>query len=120
MPVVRDAAEAKRLAAALVASLGLALSGCGGDTAPAEQGVGQNTPLRLANCDDWNGSGVDERLTTVRQLRELNAGPSEEVRGAVLDDDQAYDLLEGQCEPEFAGAFKLYKLYGRAAAFLGH
>ena len=38
----------------------------------------------------------------------------------MLDDDQAYDLLEGQCEPEFAGAFKLYKLYGRAAAFAGH
>ena len=56
----------------------------------------------------------------MRQLREFNAGPSEEVRGVVLDDDQAYDLLEGQCEPEFAGAFKLYKLYGRAAAFLGH
>ena len=82
--------------------------------------MGGNTPLRLADCDDWNSSGVEERLITVRQLREFNAGPSEEVRGVVLDDDQAYDLLEGQCEPEFAGAFKLYKLYGRAAAFLGH
>lgn len=118
--MVRHAPEAKRLAAALVTSAGLALAGCGGDTAPADQGVGGNTPLRLANCDDWNGSGVEERLNTVSQLREFNAGPSEDVRGVVLDDDQAYDLLEGQCEPEFAGAFKLYKLYGRAAAFLGH
>jgi hypothetical protein len=118
--VVRHTAEAKRLAATLAASLGLALAGCGGDTAPAEQGVGGNTPLRLADCEDWNESGVEQRLNTVRQLREFNAGPSERVRGAVLDDDQAYDLLEGQCEPEFAGAFKLYKLYGRAAAFLGH
>ncbi len=62
----------------------------------------------------------DERLVTIGQLRELNEGQSEQVRGPVLDDDQAYDVLEGQCEPEFAGAFKLYKLYGRAAAFLGH
>ncbi len=118
--MVHHTAEAKRLAPILLATLGLALAGCGGDSAPADQGVGGNTPLRLADCDDWNGSGVEERLTTVRQLRDLTAGPSEEVRGAVLDDDQAYDLLEGQCEPEFAGAFKLYKLYGRAAAFLGH
>jgi hypothetical protein len=118
--VVRDAAEAKRLAAAAAAAVGLALGGCGGDTAPADQGVGGNTPLRLANCDDWNGSGVEERLNTVAQLRDLNAGPSEEVSGPVLDDDQAYDVLEAQCDPEFAGAFKLYKLYGRAAAFLGN
>ncbi len=120
MPLVHDAAEAKRLAAGLLAAAGLALAGCGGDSAPADQGVGGNTPLRLADCDDWNGSGVDERLTTVRQLRDLNAGPNEAVRGPVLDDEQGYDVLEGQCEPEFAGAFKLYKLYGRAAAFLGH
>ena len=118
--MVHNAAQARRLAAGLVAAAGLALAGCGGDTAPADQGVGGNTPLRLADCDDWNGSGVDERLFTVEQLRELNEGPSDVVRGAVLDEDQAYDILDGQCEPEFAGAFKLYKLYGRAAAFLGH
>jgi hypothetical protein len=82
--------------------------------------VGGNTPLRLANCDDWNSSGPDERLVTIGQLEDLNAGQSTEFRGRVLDEDQAYDILDGQCEPEFAGAFKLYKLYGRAAAFLGH
>ena len=118
--MVHHAAEAKRLAAVIAAASGLALAGCGGDSATADQGVGGNTALRLADCDDWNGSGADERLVTIGQLRELNEGQSEEVRGPVLDDDQAYDVLEGQCEPEFAGAFKLYKLYGRAAAFLGH
>jgi hypothetical protein len=118
--VVHHAAEAKRLAAVIAVALGVALAGCGGDTAPADQGIGGNTPLRLANCDDWNSSGVEERLVTVEQLRALNAGPSETVRGAVLDDDQAYDILEGQCAAEFAGAFKVYKLYGRAAAFFGH
>ena len=118
--MVHHAAEAKRLGAVIAVASSVALAGCGGDAAPADQGVGGNTPLRLADCDDWNGSGVDERLATVEQLRKLNEGQSEQVRGPVLDDDQAYDLLEGQCEPEFAGAFKLYKLYGRAAAFLGH
>jgi hypothetical protein len=82
--------------------------------------VGGNTPLRLADCDDWNSSGPDERLVTIGQLTDLNAGQSEVYRGAVLDEEQAYDILEAQCEPEFAGAFKLYKLYGRAAAFVGH
>lgn len=99
---------------------GLAAAGCGGDSAPAEEGVGGNTPLRLANCDDWNSSGPDERLVTIGQLEDLNAGQSTEFRGRVLDEDQAYDILEAQCEPEFAGAFTLYKLYGRSAAFLGH
>jgi hypothetical protein len=118
VPVVHDASQAKRLAAGLIAAAALALAGCGGDP-PADQGVGGNTPLRLANCDDWNGSGVEERLFTVEQLRQLNEGTSDVVRGAVLDDDEAYDILEGQCQQEFAGAFRLYKLYGRAAAFLG-
>ena len=117
--MVLHAAQAKRLAAAAAFAVTLAFAGCGGDP-PVEEGVGGNTPLRLADCDDWNGSGVDERLVTVKQLRELNEGSSELYRGRVLDDEQAYDLLEEQCKPEFAGAFKLYKIYGRAAAFFGH
>jgi hypothetical protein len=99
-----------------------AVAGCGGDTAPAEQGIGVNRTLQLANCEDWNKSGVDERLITVKQLRDFAGAPvgNIDARGAILDDDQAYDLLEAQCDPEFAGAFKLYKLYVRAAAFTGH
>jgi hypothetical protein len=121
--VVHHAAEAKRLAAGLIAVACLAvvgLAGCGGDDPPADQGIGANTPLRLADCDDWNSSGVEERLVTVEQLATFNAGSSDVARGVVLDDDQAYDILDGQCSAEFAGAFKIYKLYGRAAAFLGH
>ncbi len=103
-------------------SAGIILAGCGGDSPPAQQGVGGNKSLRLANCDDWTGSSVDERLATVNQLTDFAGGPVGEIdaRGAILDDDQAYDLLEAQCEPEFAGAFKLYKIYVRAAAFTGH
>lgn len=121
--MVHHAAETDRLIRSALAAAGiaiaLALAGCGGDTQPTEQGVGGNKALQLADCDDWNSSGTEERLVTIGQLTDYNAGPSEEVRGRVLDEDQAYDLLEGQCEPEFAGAFKLYKLYGRGAAFFG-
>lgn len=103
-------------------SAGAILAGCGGDSPPAQQGVGGNKALRLANCDDWTSSGVDERLATVKQLTDFAGGPVGEIdaRGAILDDDQAYDLIEAQCEAEYAGAFKLYKLYTRAAAFTGH
>jgi hypothetical protein len=132
--VVHDAAETERLSASRNSRVGraliaptlvlgaLLLGACGDGGRPAEQGVGGGTPLRLAECDDWNDSGVEERLNTVKQLRQFAGGPVGNIsaRGAILDDDQAYDLLEGQCEPEFSGAFKLYKLYVRAAAFIGH
>jgi hypothetical protein len=104
--------------AAAAAVIGVA--GCGGDTSATPQGVGAGTETRLADCDDWNSSSTEERLVTIGQLTEINTGQSEVYRGKILGDDQAYDILEAQCEPEFAGAFKLYKLYGRAAAFVGH
>lgn len=34
-----------------------------------------------------------------------------------LSDDQAYDVFERACSREFAGGFRLYKIYARAAAF---
>lgn len=110
-----------RLIAAVAGALALAVAGCGGDTNAEPQGVGGNTPLRLANCEDWNGSGPEERLVTVGQLEALNRGPlaDEGIRGVVLSEDEAYDLLERYCEQSFASQFKLYKLYGRAAAFHG-
>ena len=65
---------------------------------------------------------MDARLATVKQLREFAGGPvgNIDARGAILADDDAYDLLEGYCAQDFAGAFKLYKIYVRAAAFSGH
>ena len=41
-------------------------------------------------------------------------------RGPVLDDTRAYKVLQSYCANYFARGFKLYKLYERAAAFLGH
>jgi hypothetical protein len=38
----------------------------------------------------------------------------------VLDDERAYELLQSYCAHYFARGFKLYKLYERAAAFVGH
>jgi len=38
----------------------------------------------------------------------------------VLEDGRAYELLQNYCANYLARGFKLYKLYERAAAFLGH
>lgn len=38
-------------------------------------------------------------------------------RGQTLAPERAFEVLTQACAPKFAGAYKLYKLYGRAAAF---
>lgn len=107
----------------------IALTGCGSDSStPPALGVGPNVgePINLADCSDWNEASTPERLGTLDQLEEFAGGPvvgnnasAPSGTGAVLDDDRAYDLLEGYCKAEFAAGFKLYKLYQRAAAFAG-
>ena len=87
--------------------------------------VGQ--PISLADCHDWNQANTEQRLGTIQQLKDFAGGPivgnsatSPSGTGAVLDDKQAYDLFNRYCAASFASAFKLYKLYERAAAFEGH
>ena len=109
------------LACAILACIGLA-SGCGGsDGEGTASGAGPQiqVDLRLADCTDWRRADVSERLGTVRQLRDFAGGPtgSPGVRGNVLDDERAYEVLQNWCRNEFARGFKLYKLYTRAAAF---
>ena len=39
------------------------------------------------------------------------------VQTPVLSDDAAYRVLDNTCSKDFAGSFRLYKLYARAASF---
>jgi hypothetical protein len=99
-------------------------AGCGGDDGSAQQSQGGpqlGAPINLADCRDWNDGSLDQRLGTIRAIRDFLGGsvPGTGGTGAVLEDDQAYDLFEGWCGNEFARGFKLYKLYSRAAAFSG-
>jgi hypothetical protein len=113
--------------AAMVAAA--ALFGCGSDSATQpELGVGPNVgePINLADCSDWNQASTPERLGTIDQLEDFAGGPvvgnsasAPSGTGSVLDNDRAYDLLDSYCKQEFAGGFKLYKLYQRAAGFSG-
>ena len=117
------------LAAPAAALMIAALAGCGGGQqgqAPVQEGPHINASLELADCSDWNRSGVEDRLGTLRQLKAFAGGPIVGVnggapagRGAVLDDKKAYELLTNYCKADLARGFKLYKIYDRAAAFAG-
>jgi hypothetical protein len=115
--------HARRASLAAAAAAVLALPGClGGNSAnpPRSAGVRIATPLQLADCRDWRKASPQERAGTVRDLRGFAGGPVGESpgrRGATLDDDRAYQVLDNYCRADFARGFKLYKLYTRAAAF---
>jgi hypothetical protein len=103
------------------------LAGCGGG-GDSKQRAGDRplptlpTPLRLAECSDWRKGSIDERRGTVIQIREFAGGPVGSSRGIqrgrVLDDAQAYQILDRYCSRQFARGFRLYALYTRAAAFI--
>lgn len=115
-------------AAGTVLLLAATLTGCLGSSSggqrPVDVGPGiGGTPLRLANCTDWQKADASQRLSLVHQLANLSDRPiagTQGGRGPVLDDKQAYRLFQNYCHNYFARGFFLYKLYGRAAAFAGH
>jgi hypothetical protein len=115
-PVLAAATAAAAMAAATAA-------GCGGGSPSVDvEGVGVNPEIRLADCTDWEKASTAQRLTTLRQLENFSEGQADTPvgRGPVLDEDKGYDVLDNYCKADFARAFKLYKLYERAAAFGGH
>jgi hypothetical protein len=137
--VVHDAVEAvdrlhrpkSRIVLALTCCIAL-LGGCGGSSGSngskqereadvLAPGVGS---VRSADCRDWKKGKVPQRRSTVVALRKFAGGPvgssSGIKKGPVLDDGRAYRVLQSYCAKYFARGFKLYKLYERAAAFVGH
>jgi hypothetical protein len=139
LPVVHDSEQAvtgmtdrlRRRGAALILCAAAALiAGCGSGSGTQPQvDVGPNVgaPINLADCNDWNQADTTQRLGTIQQLKDFAGGPvvgnnasDPSGTGSVLDDKQAYNVLDNYCKNEFARGFKLYKLYERAAAFAGH
>jgi hypothetical protein len=118
-----------RIAAPAVLAATAILAGCGsGSSTQPQVDVGPNVgqPISLADCNDWNQAGTEQRLGTIKQLKGFAGGPvignnpsSPSGTGSVLDDKDAYNLFNGWCKQSFARGFKLYKLYERAAAFTG-
>jgi hypothetical protein len=111
----------------LICCAGL-LAGCGSvsvaSKAPKDPQTASVGSVRQADCTDWKKGSEDQRRTMVFHLRKFAGGPvgsSAGIKtGPVLDDDRAHRLLDSYCSKYFARGFKLYKLYERAAAFVGH
>jgi hypothetical protein len=126
-PVDRPRHRKARIVSALICCVALP-AGCGGSSSSDRSPVDLPTPgvgsIRTANCTDWKKGSIDQRYGTVAQLRRFAGGPvgssPQMQNGPVIDDGRAYRVLDSYCAKRFARAFKLYKLYERAAALLGH
>jgi hypothetical protein len=114
----------RALLAAAVAACGVVPgAGCGDasdSSAPGSSALGSpelQTSARQTDCMDWNNASAEERQVMIDSIAEFESGEPTGTEGRFLATEQAYDLFERACEPEYAGAFKLYKIYARAAAF---
>jgi hypothetical protein len=117
--VVRDAAEAlgagRRIALAGSLLAAALAAGCGGGDSSSPPPVpgtpsGLELSARQADCTDWKEATVDQRGATIEAIREFEGGPTTGGTGAVLADEDAYELFQNYCSEDFARAFKLYKL----------
>jgi hypothetical protein len=88
---------------------------------PITADVGESA--RSDTCTQWEQGTVRQRHGALARLRKFATSPigsSKDRRyGPTLSDSRAYRLFDNLCAKHFARAFKLYKLYERAASFLG-
>jgi hypothetical protein len=90
----------------------------------ASAGVDVGESARSDTCAQWEKGTVQQRHGALKRLRKFATSPigsSKDRRyGPTLSEPRAYRLFDSLCAKHFARAFKLYKLYERAAAFIGH
>jgi len=97
-----------------------ALAGCGGATKSQAPPI----PLATFNCGQWTAARADIRQSVLDELHGFYGSPVSGKRrtqayGTVLSDAEARRLFDTYCARPYAGNFTLYKLYARAAAFVG-
>ena len=56
-------------------------------------------------------------MATIHDIRQQINLKDSAVQTPELSDDAAYEVLDSTCSRDFAGSFRLYKLYARAASF---
>ena len=124
-------------AVAGAATLLLALGGCGSDdgddpaagktqpdgivdisgTEPVGDELGGSV-AQLVTCRDWKGADEEERRATIADVRSQLAPQDSGIELPQLTDEEAASVFDGSCEPDWAGGFRLYKLYAQAAGFV--
>jgi len=118
---------------ALLAAAAVLLGGCGAASksqastfpthlaGPVTADVGESA--RSDTCEQWQKGTVQQRHGALKRLRKFATSPigssKDRKYGPTLSESRAYRLFDNLCAKHFARAFKLYKLYDRAAAFLG-
>jgi hypothetical protein len=79
--------------------------------------------VRTATCSVWRVSTPPQRRVLLDQLRAFfsqrigTGGGNPDGPGPSLSTQQGYAVLQSYCARSFTRAFKLYRLYGRAAGF---
>jgi len=110
-----------RHACALALLAALVLASCGSESQPrAAKPVGEKlvgSVAQMAKCSDWNAGTRARRLATIHDIRQQVNLKDSAVHTPELSDHAAYQVLQSMCGKDFAGSFRLYKLYARAASF---
>ena len=125
-PAARHLGGRHRQVTVVLACLAAALAaGCGDSDDASDSGSSAlgspevQTTAREADCTDWNDATVEERQIIVESIAKFEGGAPTGTAGRTLPNDQAYEVFQRFCEKDYAAAFKLYKIYVRAAAFAG-
>lgn len=83
--------------------------------------VGEETAgsvASLVECRDWNGASDEEKLATIEDVRSQQNREEGGISEPSLTDDEALELFDKSCEPDYAQGFRLYKLYANADGFI--
>lgn len=132
-----SSARPRRLGAAVLAgAAALALAACGSEeetdgsraTGTGEvidisgtDPVGVETAgsvVQLVECRDWNAATPEQKLATIEDVRSQLSRTDTGIDSPALTDDEALDVFDSGCKPDWAQGFRLYKLYVRAAGFV--
>jgi hypothetical protein len=71
----------------------------------------------LVQCSDWRGGARDRKLATIADIRGQVNRDDTGIKAPPLSDTEAMALFDNACAPSYAGSFRLYVLYARAAGY---
>lgn len=111
----------RKLALLAVVLLAVALIPLSTATGRADKGAAaaDAATVRTARCHDWVRMDAGHRQAMVAGMKEFFMGHVDQpgTIGQGLPNDLAMTLFNGYCKPSYADNFRLYRIYGDAAAF---